>query len=314
MLISRLIVSIFALCTAFVSEQASSAETLGGPATGLWGHPGDGGRGFNIDIQEGTMVVTTFIYTASGDPIWYLSSGIYNHTTGVFTSSYDSYSDGQCFGCPATPPVLHSGAAGPITIHFHDNYTATLTTPAGSLEIAKLNYGFANETGRLYGYWVFSFDVIGLVNGDYIIFNDTFTDTSGTIYAAGYSDDASHRPALGRYVPELDAFLVVTQSSTSFTHYYKLKLDDHRAFGFAWVLPNGQSPTGNGSPSFAGRLLFRSELGNLTAKHRSVDASAYEDADRELYAQSESSTKATPAEHNLIEMNKALTEYSRTKQ
>jgi len=73
-----------ALGLAFGSLQAVAFTTIGGPATGLWAHAGDGGRGFNIDIQGSTMIVTTFIYTQNGAPIWYLSSGTYNHATGRF--------------------------------------------------------------------------------------------------------------------------------------------------------------------------------------------------------------------------------------
>ena len=306
----RAFASILALGFLFASSPALSFETIGGPATGLWAHAGDGGRGFNIDIQDGTMVVTTFIYTTTGAPIWYLSAGPYNHATGVFTSSYDSYSGGQCFGCAATQPNVHSGAAGPMRIQFHDNYTATLTTPAGSLEITKLDYGFASQNDRLFGYWAFSFDVAGLVNGDYVIFNDTYTDSSGTLYVAGYSDDSLHRPALGRYVPNLGIFVIATQSSTSYVHDYQLTLDDHRAFGFAWVVPSGQSPTGNGSAAFAGRVLFRSELANLAAKHHGVNARAVEDLDRLLYAQVEPSSKGSPGADVLAPMHKALAEYA----
>lgn len=310
MLIERVFASVLAMGFLLASSPATSLETIGGPTTGLWAHAGDGGRGFNIDIQDGTMIVTTFIYTTTGAPIWYLSSGTYNHATGVFTSSYDSYSDGQCFGCAATPPVVHSGAAGPMRIQFHDNHSATLTTPAGSLEITKFDYGFGSQNDRLFGYWVFSFDVAGLVNGDYVIFNDTFVDSGGTLYVAGYSDDALHRPALGRYVPNLDIFVVATQSSTSFVHDYQLSLDDHRAFGFAWVIPSGQSPTGNGSPAFAGRLLFRSELANLAMKHDSVNARALDDFNRLLHAQVEPSSKVSSGADVLEPMHKALAEYA----
>ena len=96
-------------------------------------------------------------------------------------------------------------------------------------------------------------------------------------------------------------------------HYYQLKLDDHRAFGFAWVVPNGQSPNGSGAAAFAGRLLFRSELSNLKAKHGSADAHLREGADQALYAESESSTKEAKEAPYLTAMRDALTEYVQRK-
>ena len=251
---------VFALACAGGIAPLSAAPTIGGPATGLWAHPGDGGRGFNIDIQGDTMVVTTFIYTHGGDPIWYLSSGTYDHGTGRFQSSYDSYSDGQCFGCPAQSPIVHSGAAGPMSIQFHSNQTATLSTPNGSLEIAKFNYGFPSLTSMLYGEWVFSLDVGGLVSGDWIVFDQPYTASDGTVYAAGHSDDSMQNVALGTYSSDSGGFVVLAEEAGGFEHFYVLDMDDHRGFGAGWVTQSGQTPGGNGSPAVVGRVLYQGEL------------------------------------------------------
>ena len=65
------------LSSAFFVCGAANAigPTIGGPTVGLWYNPQETGRGFNIDLQGDTMIVTTFVYQQSGDPIWYLSSG-----------------------------------------------------------------------------------------------------------------------------------------------------------------------------------------------------------------------------------------------
>ena len=41
--------------------------------------PQESGRGYEIDLQGDTMIVTTYVYESSGDPIWYFSSGTYDH-------------------------------------------------------------------------------------------------------------------------------------------------------------------------------------------------------------------------------------------
>ena len=66
----------------------------------------------------------------------------------------------------------------------------------------------------------------------------------------------------------------------------------------------------HGSAAFAGRVLFRSELANLAAKHHGVNARAVEDLDRLLYAQVEPSSKGSPGADVLAPMHKALAEYA----
>ena len=241
--------------------EALGGPTIGGPSTGLWARAGDGGRGFNIDIQGHLMTVTTFVYTSTGQPIWYLSSGIYNHDTGRFQSSYDSYSDGQCFGCPPNQPLVHSGAAGNMTIQFHNNVEATISTPSGSIEIKKFNYAFGSATEVLYGEWVASFSIAGLPGGDWMVFSEPFQADDGTIYAAGTLDGISNGVALGRFVPEMDAVLIITtRTNSSFNHWYKVGIDDRRGLGGGWVLRTDETPSGNGTPTFMARLLWKPEL------------------------------------------------------
>ena len=229
------------------------ATTIGGPTVGIWWNPNESGRGYQIDIQNETMLVTTFIYQSNGAPIWYLSSGTFDVNSGTFHSTYDSYSNGQCFGCAPGHPVVHSGDGGPITITFHSNVTATLTYPGGSTEIVKYLYGFSSPLNVLFGEWSYSFLVAGLLGGDWIIFNDIATDTSGNSYAVGFDDGGLGYGAVATYNQGF-FYVIVTQGQ--FQHAYKMLADDHRANGFAWVVPTGDAITGSGIGAFAARMLF----------------------------------------------------------
>jgi hypothetical protein len=233
--------------------------TLGGPSVGLWYNPNESGRGFNIDLQGDTMVVTTFIYQSSGAPIWYLSSGTYDHASGIFRSTYDSYSNGQCFGCPPGPPDAQVGAAGPISITFQNAQSATLTYSGGSTHLVKYNYGFGTPVDTLYGEWALTYDIVGLVGGDWIIFSDPYVGSNGVVYAAGHMDLASQYLALGTFDTNLNAYAILI-SVAGFQDFFVMGLDDRRGLGQAWVLDEGETPTGNGSPAAASRLLYRSEL------------------------------------------------------
>jgi hypothetical protein len=276
-------------CALVSTHTAAIGPTIGGPTVGLWYNPQESGRGFNVDIQGDTMIVTTFIYEPGGDPIWYLSSGTYDHRTGVFRSTYDSYANGQCFGCSPGSPVAQVGAGGQISITFHNDQSATLTYPGGSTNLIKFNYGFASPVDNLYGEWAFSFDIAGLIGGDWIIFSDPFVDSNGTIYAAGNMDGAPQYLAIGTYDTTLNAYTILIEVE-SYQDFFVIGLDDRRGFGNAWVLASGESPTGNGSAAAAGRLLYKSELTRSVEGARStrqIDRHTFVDAGK-------STTAATP--------------------
>jgi hypothetical protein len=253
-------IRLLALVVLLVSFASSaSAATVGGPATGLWYNIQNPGRGYGIDIQGDLMIVKTYIYETSGDPIWYLSSGTYNHATSVFTSTYDSYSNGQCFGCPWHQPTVQVGAAGPITITFHTNQTATLSYPGGTTEITKYNYGFASKTDALYGEWVFTYENAGTVGGDWLVFDHAFTDTTNTVFAAGYVVGAPTFTVLGIYNTTTREVEMAVSRGTG-QHLYRFGIfDDRRAIGIAATQEGTQPPSAAMTASGA-RLLFKSEL------------------------------------------------------
>ena len=245
---------VFAMLASF-----ASAATVGGPTMGLWYNPQESGRGYDIDLQGDTMIVTTYIYEQSGDPIWYLSSGTYNHATGVFQSTYDSYSNGQCFGCPYQAPTLQSGAAGPITITFHTNQTATLTYPGGSTEISKFQYGYPDRTQVLYGEWALTYITGGNVGGDWVVLDTPYTDpASGTQFVSGHAVGNATRTVLGIYDPNLtEAEIEVTDGTTKRLYEFGV-FDDRRLLG-SMRATTGTTTVGPYTASGA-RLLYKSEL------------------------------------------------------
>lgn len=103
------------------------------PVTGLWFNPNESGTGYNVQVQQGTLVVTMFSFTAGGDPVWYLVQGfLMNGGGGVtVTGALDKYHGGQCASC-----MYHGGPAmvgndGAITINFTSPTAATMQLPGG---------------------------------------------------------------------------------------------------------------------------------------------------------------------------------------
>ena len=270
-----LCITFLALLTSFAIVAVAEATTFAGPATGLWANPADGGRGWNIDLQGETMTVTTFVYQANGAPIWYLSSGLYNHETGVFTSSYDSFSNGQCFGCTPRQPNVHSGAAGNMRIEFKDNEHATITTPAGRQAIEKFNYGFASRTAMLYGMWALSMNSGTTYTVDWINFTGPYS-SGGETFAQGETLDGRRRVVLGQYLDWETGTLVLADAG-SYYHAYQLMVEATRGVGLGWVYPKGGTLSGNGSLASAGRVVYPQELSSVAlpvTKADRVDTSA----------------------------------------
>ena len=265
----------------------ASAATVGGPTQGLWYNPQESGRGYDIDLQGDTMIVTTYVYEQSGDPIWYLSSGPYDHNTGIFASTYDSYSGGQCFGCPYHAPTAQSGAAGPITITFHTNQTATLTFNGGSTEIVKYAYGYGTRTDVLYGEWALSYEYGGVVAGDWIVFDTTSTDSTGAVFASGHAAGAPTTTALGIYDPLYqEAQIEVTQGTT--TRLYRFGVfDDRRLIGNAAVTLQGQ-PSQGPYVATGARLLYKSEIaggiiGTTAQQAKAADAATFASENKAIH-------------------------------
>jgi len=254
-------IRVLALLVSLVAlADSASALTVGGPTMGLWWNPSESGRGYEIDLQGDTMIVTTYVYEQSGDPIWYLSSGTYDHTTGVFQSAYDIFANGQCFGCPYVAPA-HTGDAGPITITFHTNQTATLTYPGGSTEISKFQYGYPDRTQVLYGEWALTYIIGGNVSGDWVVLDTPYTDpASGTAFVSGHAVGNAARTVLGIYDPtRAEAEIEVTDGTTK--RFYEFGVfDDRRVIG-TMKSTTGTTTVGPYIASGA-RLLYKSELVN----------------------------------------------------
>jgi hypothetical protein len=242
----------------FALADSASAFTVGGPTQGLWWNPAESGRGYQIDLQGDTMIVTTYVYEQSGDPIWYLSSGTYDHVTGVFTSAYDVFANGQCFGCPYVAPT-HTGDAGPITITFHTNQTATLTYPNGSTEISKFQYGYPDRSQVVYGEWALSYITGGNVTGDWVVLDTPYTDAaSGIVFASGHDAGDPTVTVLAYYEPTVgEALIEVTDGTTKRLYEFGV-FDDRRVLGTV-KLTTGTTTVGPYTASGA-RLLYKSEL------------------------------------------------------
>jgi hypothetical protein len=100
------------------------------PKTGIWWNPNESGRGYVLEVNGLTLVVTVYAYDETGNSLWYLSSGTLTNNGADFRAPLYKYRGGQCLTCDYTPAVP-DGDAETIAIAFSSNNTGVVTLPGG---------------------------------------------------------------------------------------------------------------------------------------------------------------------------------------
>jgi len=162
------------------------------PESGWWWNPDESGRGFNIEIQDDVIVVSTYVYDEDGNPVWYWSAGHLNGQGNRYTGTLDRFDGGQCIDCEQyTKPDYHRQAAGNIVIDFLTQTTAELTWRGGTIPIQRQIFAFGDELDKLLGQWQMVVDSSGANGGeadyqaDVLNFDQKTSDARGP-YVAGY--------------------------------------------------------------------------------------------------------------------------------
>jgi hypothetical protein len=149
---------ILAVLTLLALSASASAFTA---RTGHWYNPAESGSGYNIDIQDGVLVVTIFSYKP-GDSEWYISSGPMSASQSTYTGSLLAVRGGQCISCAYTAPssTINSGT---IVITFTSETSATVLLPGGRMTtIRPFNFGFGTPPQGLLGQWVYVETIAGV--------------------------------------------------------------------------------------------------------------------------------------------------------
>jgi hypothetical protein len=109
------------------------------PRSGLWAITaevdGQPGRGFQIDLRGGLLVLTVYGFDALGQGRFWLASGAY-HDSG-FREVLRAYEGGTAFGA-AFQPARVAGAAGEVVLSFSSETEGTITLPGESAKAISL--------------------------------------------------------------------------------------------------------------------------------------------------------------------------------
>jgi hypothetical protein len=248
----------FAMWFLLCGAAAVQAQVLT-PEDGIWWNPAEPGRGFQIETQNGVMVLGTYAFDISGNPQWYLSAGTYDPSIRTFTANLDGFRGGQCIGCPFRAGVA-AGGAGPVTIRFNTGVTATLSAGGVSIPLQRLYYNYALPDGIVFGGWVMSQQTGSFVTADWLVFDRNSPAQSGPPYVLGNRDGDPSALVLGRFEPALSRWLFLLDSSTSFWRAYQFDMNKRTMIGRSWLYPKGSTLSGSGVPFAGNRLLDRVEL------------------------------------------------------
>ncbi len=109
------------------------------PETGWWWNAAESGRGFTIEIQGNTLFMAGYMYDASGNPVWYSTSGTMSTAT-LYLGTWQQFANGQTLTGTHHLPSNPSNV-GAVTLQFTNAVEATLTLPGGR-QIPLTRYRF----------------------------------------------------------------------------------------------------------------------------------------------------------------------------
>jgi hypothetical protein len=146
--------------------------------TGHWFNPAESGTGYNIDIQDGVLVVTIFSYKPNGDSEWYISSGPMSGSQSTYSGSLLAVRGGQCISCTYMAPSS-TIISGNIVINFTSETSATVLLPGGRVTtIQPFNFGYGTPPQGLLGQWVYVETIGGIDFADRYNFAQLIGTTS----------------------------------------------------------------------------------------------------------------------------------------
>lgn len=122
------------------------------PENGWWYNPQKSGTGYNIESQNGTMFVATFVYDNAGNPIWYSGLGQVSRNNTVTINLMRS-SGGQCLGCVYTAAQTHDSGYQ-ITLSFSDDSHGIVRLDGVETPIERFNFNYGVGVEKLLGVWI----------------------------------------------------------------------------------------------------------------------------------------------------------------
>ena len=236
----------------FLTGQAHAIS----PENGWWWNPNASGTGYNIEIQDNILAVSTYVFDPAGAPFYYISAGLMSNDKS-YTGSLDLVSGGQCIGCPYKAPTR--ATVGTLSLYFSSPTNATLSINGGAtIPIERLAFGINTAAPyKMLGEWAFidGSSLFPVYFGERIKFNSTSTSTDGSLFAAGSRSGSSSNTAVSS-ITSSGKWSLLLDSSSSYYKYCTYTFTGLNTIeGTSWTFLKSSAPTGSGLPFIA----FRSQ-------------------------------------------------------
>ena len=206
----------------FVNQGLATAVSSFAPESGWWWNPDEGGRGFAIEVQKGSLFMSSFFYDDIGNPIWNISTGAMS-APNLFEGDWLLYANGQTLAGSYKSPKITNAKAGAVKLKFSDTTHATLTLPNGrEIPLERFTVGYQSPllnipigrvmSAKLVGIWNFAFTIISRFDEYYKL--DTMRESStnsGEFYVWGI--DIYDQLVLAYYDQKYDSFVAYKTGS-----------------------------------------------------------------------------------------------------
>jgi len=120
---------------------SQGTQPAGTPQAGWWWAPNEGGRGYAIEIQGGTLFLAGYMYDTSGNPVWYASGPAAMSNGYTYQGTWQQLGNGQTLTGSYKPASVTNANAGSVTVLFGSATGGTLVFPDGR-QVAIQRYNF----------------------------------------------------------------------------------------------------------------------------------------------------------------------------
>ncbi|APV51290.1 hypothetical protein BWI17_17320 [Betaproteobacteria bacterium GR16-43] len=238
------------------------------PQSGLWWNPNESGRGYALDAQGGTLVVTTFAYGPDGRMQWYYADGPLLSGGASWSGTLLKFDLGQPLSGAYRAPTL-SGNDGAVSISFASRSTGTMTIGGRQIPIQRQNFAVGNAPQSLLGSWLYGYSIgtsTFAERFDYTAITSPTSSGTGVVIDSGRRGTAELQ-VTGTFAGRVVAFQFNAAGSAINQYYYTQYLEEGRGF---WVSPTtfneyGMNAYRFGSPQGIDKVAL-DEDGTLAAR------------------------------------------------
>lgn len=190
------------------------------PEPGLWiidsENTGQPGRGFFIDIQGSTLVLSVYAYTNDRDAQWYQAAGVLSNNQ--VNTHLDIFEGGTAFG-QTYRAAIHLGSVGNVSLKFNSPTAGTIQFPGEAAKaFSRFNFARPVAFGSLDGTYILERTTVKLANSDKIFDSKLDIIASGTMVISGNNVKTRFTMTYnGRTQSQSNAYAIAERDAASIT-------------------------------------------------------------------------------------------------